>query len=47
MLDFAVYVCYMPSRRLRRLDKPLVTITLTFPQMYHLVTASISITNCI
>ena len=23
MLDFAVYVHYMPSRRLRRLDKPL------------------------
>ena len=24
MLDFAIYVRYMPSRRLRRLDKPLV-----------------------
>ena len=28
MLDFAVYVRYMPSRRLRRLDKPLVILIL-------------------
>ena len=37
MLDFAVYVRYMPSRRLRRLDKPLIQLAVPLICMASIV----------
>ena len=36
MLDFAVYLRYMPFHRLRRLDKPLIILTEMVQYMYRI-----------